>query len=477
MMQLFILLLPVLLPACAGLYILLRRPGQCGRMACLAALLCCLTIFPAVRSGAGEGVRIEITYFLSLILRADRLGIFFMVLIAAAFFLALVYACEYLGRDKRQPVFFGFTLMTLGAMMGLCLAGNLITFYMFFELMGLLSFPLVLYSGGEEASLAAMKYLGFSVFGASLVLMGMILGGGLPIHAFGRVGQMALDARQLWAFLLIALGFSCKAGMMPMANWLPTAHPVAPAPASALLSGIITKAGILGMMRAAFYVFGGRNLAGTFPQTVLLVLSIATIFAGSMLAYKEKQFKKRLAYSSVSQLSYVIFGMMLCTPAGVCGALLQVVFHACAKIGLFLCAGAFIHHCDVHNVDGLLGMGRRMPRVMAAFTCFALSLIGIPPFGGFAAKWQLAAAALEQGSAAAQTGLVVLMVSALLTAGYLLPIVARGYFPGEGFKAKVTDGGPAMVLPMVVLAGAAALLGIFPAGLASFFRTVASAMF
>lgn len=476
-MQLFILLLPVLLPACAGLYILLRRPGRGDRLACLAALACGLTILPAVRSGAGAGVRIEITYFLSLILKADRLGIFFMVLIAAAFTLALIYACEYMAGDARRHIFFGFTLMTLGAMMGLCLAGNLITFYMFFELMSLLSFPLVLYSGGEQASAAAMKYLGFSVFGASLALMGMILGGGLPMHAFGRVGQIALSDRALWAFLLIALGFSCKAGMMPMANWLPTAHPVAPAPASALLSGIITKAGILGMMRAAFYVFGGGNLSGTFPQTILLWLSIVTIFAGSMLAYKEQQLKKRLAYSSVSQLSYVIFGMMLCTPAGVCGALLQVVFHACAKIGLFLCAGAFIHHCGIHDVDGLRGIGRRMPRVTAAFTCFALSLIGIPPFGGFAAKGQLAAAALEQGSIAAQVGLVVLMVSALLTAGYLLPIVARGYFPGEGFKAKVTDGGAAMVAPLIVLAGAAALLGIFPAPLAAFFRTVASVMF
>lgn len=475
-MNAMLFLLPILVPMTTGIFVLFAKPKQCNKISCFAALA---TGICAALTLLSNGLfQMNITKGVSIIFRVDGLALFFLALICIAFIAALLYACEYLDGDERRPIFFGFTLMTLGAMMGLSMAGNIITFYMFFEMMSLLSFPLVLYNGGKRASQAAMVYLGFSVFGASLALMGMMLGGELTMQPFAAA-QFAdgLTLKQQLAFLLMALGFSCKAGMMPLANWLPIAHPVAPAPASALLSGIITKAGILGIMRTTFFLFGAQNLMGTFPQKVMLVLSIATIFAGSMLAYKEKLLKKRLAYSSVSQLSYVIFGLMLLSPAGLCGAMLQVLFHAFAKVGLFLCAGSFIHHAHVNYVDELTGMGRRMPGVMAAFTCFALSLVGIPPFGGFVAKWQLATAALAQGGALAEIGVIMLMVSALLTAGYLLPIVARGYFPGKEFEAEKKDAGWRMLLPLFVLAAMAAILGMFPKGLAAYFQTIAAGLF
>ena len=470
------LILPILIPVAFGLFVMLRRPKNSSIISFVGAVLTGLSIF--LCADANQALEFTVTGSLSFLLHADGISVFFLCLIAVGFACAILYAREYLQGDQRSPVFFGFTLMTLGAMMGLSLAGNIVTFYMFYEMMSLLSFPMVLYSGSEKARRAAIVYLGFSVFGASMALMGILLGGDLAMRAFSEpIGETVLSAKYQWAYLLMALGFSCKAGMMPLANWLPTAHPVAPAPASALLSGIITKAGILGIIRSTFYLFGGANLAGTMPQTVMLVLSIATIFAGSMLAYKEKLLKKRLAYSSVSQLSYVIFGLMLMSAEGLSGALLQVVFHACAKVGLFLCAGAFIHHCHVNYVDELTGMGRRMPKVMAAFTCFSLSLIGIPPFGGFISKFQIAAAALDQGTVLAQIGVIVLMVSALLTAGYLLPIVARGYFPGEGCKVKKTDAGMAMVVPLFVLAAIAAVLGMFPQGIMSCFSAISANLF
>ena len=432
------------------------------------------TIFSVV-SLMWRPCKLEIVFSdtLSLLLEPDRLSLFFLMLISCGFLLAILYAREYLAGDIQRRKFYGFSLLTLGAMMGLAQAGNMVTFYMFYEMMSLASFPLVLYSGGEKARRAAMSYLGFSVFGACMALMGMLLGGAPMLLPFreGR-GLTALTGTLQVSFFLMALGFSCKAGMMPLANWLPTAHPVAPAPASALLSGIITKAGILGMIRAAYYVFGAELLQGTLAQKVLLALSIVTIFSGSMLAFKENLLKKRLAYSSVSQLSYVIFGIMLLTPEGLTGGLMQVLFHACAKVGLFLCAGAFIHHCKCHYVNELTGMGRRMPVVMAAFTCFSLSLIGIPPFGGFMSKWVLASAALDLGTGLSQLGVIVLMVSALLTAGYLLPIVARGYFPGEGYTCKKTDAGWSMAVPLLILAAAAAILGMFPDGIMDFFGAI-----
>ena len=474
-METMYVLLPVLLPAVIGLLLIVCRPKKPDVPAFLGAVLTAISVF-FVR---GKFLDLPFTEGVRCLLAPDGLSLFFLVLISFAFAAAILYTREYLAGDRRRPLFYGFALLTLGAMMGLAMAGNMVTFYMFFELMSLLSFPLVLYNGGEKPRRAALTYLGFSVFGASLALMGLLLGGETTLKAFSEpVKDMALSGQLVTAFFLMALGFSCKAGMMPLANWLPIAHPEAPAPASALLSGIITKAGILGMLRTAFCLFGGRNLMGTWAQTVLLILSVVTIFAGSMLAYREKLLKKRLAYSSVSQLSYVIFGMMLLTQAGLEGALLQVLFHACAKVGLFLCAGAFIHHAKVSSVDELTGMGRKMPAVMACFTCFSLSLVGIPPFGGFISKWVLAEAALNQGSPVAQIGVVVLMVSALLTAGYLLPIVARGYFPGESFgSVRKKDAGAAMVLPLVLLAAVTALLGLIPGPIQAFFHSAAANFF
>lgn len=465
-----ILFITILLPIVAGMFIFVRRPKDSRLFSFITAAvtgLCALGVCTL-------GGRFEYVFgpSLSLRLEADALSTFFLVLIASAFALVILYAKEYFDGDKNSYKFFGFTLMTLGAMLGLSMAGNIITFYMFYEMMSLLSFPLVLYNGDEKARHAAMVYLGFSVFGASMALMGIMLGGDITLKAFSNViFNRPLSSRLLSAYLLMAIGFSCKAGMVPLANWLPTAHPVAPAPASALLSGIITKAGILGIIRTTFYLFGGSNLQGTFPQTVMLILSMTTIFMGSMLAYKERLLKKRLAFSSVSQLSYVIFGLMLMTPEGMCAGLMQVLFHACAKVGLFLCAGAFIHRCGAHYVDELRGMGRRMPWVMAAFTCCSLSLIGLPPFGGFISKWKLALAALSQGSRLAGIGVIMLMVSAFLTAGYLLPVVSNGYFPGRDFKAQKSDAGIAMILPLVLLAAVSAVLGMFPEGLVTFFRT------
>ena len=469
------LLLPVLLPAVTGLVLLLARPRKSDTPAFLAAVLTAVL----AAFGGNRILKLPFTEGVSCLLAPDGLSLFFLLLIACAFACALLYAREYLAGDERRPLFYGFALLTLGSMMGLSMAGNMVTFYMFYEMMSLFSFPLVLYNGGEKPRRAALFYLGFSVFGACLALMGLLLGGETTLKAFSEpVAAQPLTPMLVTAFFLMALGFSCKAGMMPLANWLPIAHPEAPAPASALLSGIITKAGILGMIRTAFCLFGSANLAGTWAQKVLLILSVVTIFTGSMLAYKEKLLKKRLAYSSVSQLSYVIFGLMLMSRAGLEGALLQVLFHACAKVGLFLCAGAFIHHAGAHYVQQLRGMGRKMPVVMACFTCFSLSLVGIPPFGGFISKWQLASAALAQGSVTAQVGVVILMVSALLTAGYLLDIVSAAYFPGEDFgPVKKKDAGFAMVLPLCLLAAAAALLGLVPESVLSFFHSAAAGFF
>ncbi len=399
---------------------------------------------------------------LQIILCFDPVGAFFAVLTTVLFVLTAIFALSYTEGDAHRVRLFSLLLATLLTLIGLSAAGNLLTFYLCFELLSLVSFPLVLHNGSEAARAASVKYLGFSVFGASLALFGMLLMGNACMQPFTARGMALPQGRpMLVSYLLMAIGFCCKAGLMPLSNWLPTAHPEAPAPASALLSGVITKAGMLGLIRVTCYVFGVDSIRGTFVQTVMLLLALATILAGSMLAYKEKILKKRLAFSSVSQLSYVILGIMTLNATGMTGSLLQILFHATAKVGLFLCAGAIIHKTGYTRVSELTGVGKRMPVTMLCFAAFSLSLVGIPPFGGFTAKWQLGLGALALNSATGIAAVVILLVSALLTAGYLLPIVGKAFFYAP-LPAGRCEADNRVRIPLILLALFLLLAGAFP---------------
>ena len=330
----------------------------------------------------------------------------------------------------------GFYTMTLGILMGLAQAANFVTMYMFFEMMSLITLPLVLHNATPAARRAGFKYLGYSVFGAGMALAGyFFIAYYLTVPDFQPGGAIdfsrAVQHRPLLllVYCMMIVGFGAKAGMMPMQSWLPSA---------------IRSAGT-GFRRALRRHHQGRRhcgdpgdllyvwaefLTGSWPQYVLLTLALATVFLGSMLAYREKVLKRRLAYSTVSQVSYVIFGLMLLTPEGVQAALLQMVFHALAKDTLFLAAGAIIFSTNFTRVDQLRGIGRRMPVTMWCFTLASLSLIGIPPLAGFVSKWHLLTAGLEAPlQIFGIAGLAVLVISALLTAGYLLPVVTEGFFP------------------------------------------------
>ena len=218
--------------------------------------------------------------------------------------------------------------------------------------------------------------------------------------------------------------------------------------------------------------------SGVKPLYVLLTLALTTVFVGSMLAYREKQLKRRLAYSTVSQVSYVLFGLLLLTPAGVQAAMTQMIFHAVAKDALFLAAGAIIFSTNYTRVDQLRGIGKRMPVTMWCFTLAALSLIGIPPMAGFVSKWYLVSAGLEApvGPFSA-AGMAVLVVSALLTAGYLLPIVTDGFFPGKDYIAERREVGPWMRWPLVAFAAAAVVLGLVPGAVTGWLGELAGGLF
>jgi multicomponent Na+:H+ antiporter subunit D len=371
-------------------------------------------------------------------------------------------------------------MLTYGTLILLASARNAVTLYMCFEFMTLCSMPMVLHNGTQNSRAAAFKYLGYSTLGALLALMGFFLlaAAGSALDFVPGGAKLAGDPRTiLIAAFLCVFGFGAKAGLVPLQMWLTEAHPVAPSPASAVLSGLITKGGVIAILRSVFWLFGAELLRGTWVQLTIQILAVVTIFTGSMLALGEKLLKKRLAYSTVSNVSYVLFGLFSFTGAGFAGAMLQVLAHAFAKDTLFLCAGNVIFATHKTYVSELKGVGRRMPVTMLCFTAASLSLIGIPPLSGFTAKWYLAVGALSAGGTINTVGVVMLMVSALLTAFYLLPIVADAFFPGRDFEAgEKCEVSRTMRAPVIVLAALTALAGIFPAGLISFFTALAGAL-
>lgn len=412
---------------------------------------------------------------------ADFVAKIFCAIVTIAWLLVTVYAAVYMKHEKSEERFFLFSFLTEGAMLGAAFSNSLVAMYVFYELVTLFSMPLVLHSLSKESVSAAKKYLYYSIAGAFMALFGIfVIGAGADSLEFVAGGTIAnVTPLILTAVFVMCLGFGAKAGLFPLHGWLPTAHPVAPAPASALLSGIIAKAGVLAIIRTVFFTIGADNLAGTWVQTVLLVLSLLTVLMGSMMAYREKIFKKRLAYSTVSQISYVFCGLFLFNEAGIDGALWQIIFHAVVKVGLFLCAGAVIYLYGNTKVEELNGMGKKMPITFGCFTILSLSLIGIPPTGGFFSKWYIATASLETAGIGAFTWVipVILLISALLTAGYLLDISIRAFFKNEDNETEKAKEPKVMVAVLVILAVIALLGGVFATQTNSIVSAVVSSLF
>ena len=241
-----------------------------------------------------------------------------------------------------------------------------------------------------------------------------------------------------------------------------------------MLSGVITKMGVLGIIRTIFYIAGAELLRGSWVQYAFMALTLVTVVMGSTLAFNEKLFKKRLAYSTVSQVSYVLFGLSTLTELGFVGACLHIVFHSLIKNTLFMSAGAVIHKTEITEVDGLKGIGKRMPVTMILFTVVSLGLIGIPPTGGFVSKWNLAEGALSAGMKAGWIGPACLLLSAILTAAYLLSISIRAFFTGESeLNTEKCEAGWKMLAPMALLALLSVVLGMFPGGLIGYFTSIA----
>lgn len=485
-----VLLLPIVLPVlcgCAAAIFKMEKNVRLLNLFTAASLVLTAGAAAAAYAAGGSLTLGRIAPNVALVLSADGISGFFAILESVLMLLAAVFSFRYMKNSRHLGRFYSFWMICLGMLLGADFSGNIITLYLFYEMVTLSSFPLVMHDGTEEAVSAGKKYLFYSVAGAFLALFGIAVavsfGGGADFAGGGVFSAKTLeDNRQL---LLAAegcmiLGFGAKCGLFPLHGWLPTAHPVAPAPASAALSGTITKLGVLAVIRSVFYLFGADFVRGTWVQTVWLVLACVTVFMGSMLAWREKLLKKRLAWSTVSQISYILLGLAFLTPECFTGAIMHVAAHACIKNGLFLFAGGVIFSTGVTRVDELRGAGKKLPGLFACLVIFAAALVGIPPASAFLSKWYLASGALASGIRVFDwLAPVILLVSALLTAGYLFPPFIEAFFPGKKeFSVTVKEKpGMLMLVPAAILAVGCVLCGIFPDGMTALAESVCGLVF
>ncbi|MDD1718309.1 MAG: Na(+)/H(+) antiporter subunit D [Methanoregulaceae archaeon] len=414
---------------------------------------------------------------LSVQFAADALGILFATLASFLWIFTTVYSIGYMrGRKEHaQTRYYACFAVVIGATMGIALSTNLFSLFIFYEILTVATYPLVVHAETPEAFAAGRKYLIYTLSGGVAILAGMMILQGMgPALSFIPGGNPALagiapDFARL-AFLLLMGGFGVKAALVPLHGWLPSAM-VAPTPVSGLLHAVaVVKAGVFGLLRVVLYLYGPGLMTGLSLQYILIAAAIVTILVGSILALLQDDFKLRLAYSTVSQLSYIILGAAILLPEGVTGvtdagraaaiigAAFMISAHAFSKLAMFFVAGAVAVETGKTKISELDGIGRKMPGAFIAFTLATLSMAGLPPMAGFIAKWFLSVGAWNAGD---WWILVIFVVSSVLNLAYFLPIIIRAFFrPWDG-----APGGPRWTLgvPAGVTAAAALVTGLWTA--------------
>lgn len=481
-------LIVVLLPLLGSLIIpLFKDPKRKQRNIYteILVLINSVLVFYLLLNNTGEACELfKFTGDLSISLRVDGLSTVFAALVAFLWPLATLYSFEYMTKEENERIFFMFYTMTYGVTLGIAMAEDFITMYCFYELLTLVTVPLVIHTLKREAIVAARTYLYYSLGGAAFAFIGMIfiiMYGTTNQFVYGGVLDMAKVGNRVDILLLIYvltfMGFSVKAAMFPFSGWLPQAG-VAPTPVTALLHAVaVVKSGAFAIMRITYYSFGADFLKGTWAQNVVMAFTIFTIVYGCSKAVKETHFKRRLAYSTISNLSYILFGVTIMTPLGLVGALSHLVFHALMKICSFFCAGAVMHQTDKHYVHELDGLGKKMPATFVIFTISSLALMGVPGLAGFISKWNLTTAAAESGNVLSYFGIAALLISALLTAIYMLSVVFRAFIPGNDFDYETVkeykDPNILMLLPLTIFAIVIFIFGLHSQPFVDFFKQVA----
>ena len=481
------IIVAILLPIIGGAFISVLPFARKSQMFFFIEAFVLLTsgiVWALIMGGTTEVFHVvHFVHELSISFKIDGMTMVFAGLISILWPVATLYAFEYMEHEKNEKTFFMFYSMTYGVTLGIAFASDILSMYFFYELLTLVTVPLVMHTLKREAVLASRKYLYYSLGGAAFALMGIvfvIVYGTTSEFEFGGILDMAKIGEHapllLWIYLLSFMGFGVKAAIWPLSSWLPQAG-VAPTPVTALLHAVaVVNAGAFAIIRLTYYSFGADFLQGTWVQYVVMAFAMFTILYGCSRAVKETHIKRRLAYSTVSNLSYIIFGVTIMSPLGLVGALTHFVFHGFMKMCSFLCAGAFMHQTGKSYIYEMDGMGKRMPIVFGCFTVSAMGLMGVPGLAGFISKWNLTNAAVESGIILAYGGIACLLISALLTAIYMMNVVLRAFFPKKEFLVEaiknVTDPTWKMCLPLIFCALTTIALGIFSEPLVEFFTKV-----
>lgn len=418
----------------------------------------------------------KLNEFLDVYFRIDKLSILFSLLVSTLWIFTAFYAMQYMKHEGKERKFFTFFLATLGVTIGISFSGNLITLYAFYEFLTLSTFPLVIHTDSKEALKSGKKYLIYSFGGAALVLLGMILlfsiSSDITFNAQGILSPLTSDNRNLYivSYVAMFLGFGVKAALVPFHSWLPAAM-VAPTPVSSLLHAVaVVKSGIFAIIRMTYFIFGAEIIKSLHVNIFLSILIVVSILMGSFLALHQENLKKRLAYSTISQLGYVLLGIVLLNEDAFVGSLLHLINHAVIKIVLFFCVGAIMYTTGKTDISQIRGIGKQMPITMGCFAIAAISLIGIPPSNGFVSKWYLAQGGLTGGKMIFPA---ILLISALLTALYLLPVITEAFFK-KGDDIIVKEAPMKMLVPIVMITIIVVLLGLFPNMIIEFIQKIAS---
>jgi len=464
-----VLLLTLLVPflAAPGILALRRRPNPREALSVVTAIVTFVfsaSLLPSVFTGSSpEVVVFRVAPGLAVHLRADPLGLLFATVASFLWILTTVYSIGYMRdlREHAQTRYYAFFALVIGATMGVALSANLFSLLVFYEILTVSTYPLVVHEESEDAFRAGRKYLVYTLGGGGAILAATAivygLAGDVSFVAGGNpaLRELPTQVAQAVAFLLVA-GFGVKATLVPLHGWLPSAM-IAPTPVSGLLHAVaVVKAGVFGLLRTLHFFLGPGLVVGLGLQPILLAVAATTILVASLFALVQDNLKLRLAYSTISQLSYIVLGAALLSPAALLGAAFHIAAHGFAKLSMFFVAGSIFVETGKTRVSELDGIGRRMPRTMLAFTLSAMAMASLPPFAPFVSKWYLSVGAGEADQAIL---ILVLVTSSVLNIAYFLPIVVRAFFTGE--PARRAEGRPALLGPVLATAIGALVLGLW----------------
>lgn len=459
-----------------------RLVNVMAALVCGITLLLSISLYPAVI----QGQIIEMKWTIGTIpalfsFRADALGVFMALISSLIWTISSWYAVEYLAQDEHKARYQCFSLFSLFGVMGIVLSGNILNLYFFFEIMSILSYMLIIHDETASSLAAGSKYLFMGIIGGVILLISILVTRKFTgTFDFANGGLSALRGNPYFALIFwgLMIGFAVKAGMFPLHIWRPSAYPAAPCPATALLSTVMAKAGAFGIIKTVYAIFGAGQINTLLTGKLLLGLSLITIILGSGLAIAQKEIKRMLAYSSMSQIGYIILGVILLSGQGLAGGIYHIMAHALAKTALFLCAGAVIYKTGIREIKDMKGLGQKMPLTMICFSLASLSMVGFPPFVGFVSKWILGVGALQSASMGiisqgmGITIVGILILSSLLTAIYYGPIVMDAWFgsrphgphdhnPLPEVAVENCDPSLVMLLPLGILTVGMVILAIY----------------